>query len=72
MAQKPAPGSAPNRIDPDDPQSRARWTSELDCTEDQLREAVRAVGPRAADVELHLKGARSSTNADRVHEAGGD
>lgn len=43
---------------------------ELDCTEDQLREAVRAVGSRASDVELHLKGARSSTNADRVHEAG--
>ncbi|HYD77052.1 DUF3606 domain-containing protein [Ramlibacter sp.] len=71
MAQKHAPGAGPDRIDPDDPQSRARWTRELDCSVEQLREAVKAVGPRAADVELHLKGARSSTNADRVHDAGG-
>ncbi|WBY03914.1 DUF3606 domain-containing protein [Ramlibacter tataouinensis] len=69
MAQTNAPEAAPDRIDPNDPQSRARWTRELDCTEDQLREAVRAVGADASDVELHLKGARSSTNADRVHEA---
>lgn len=70
MAKKPASPEAADRIDPDDPPSRARWTRELDCSEAQLREAVRAVGPAAADVELHLKGARSSTNADRVHEAG--
>lgn len=70
MAQNPDPGAAPDRIDLNDPQSRARWMRELDCSEDQLREAVRAVGAKASDVELHLKGARSSTNADRVHEAG--
>lgn len=69
MAQKQSTGGTPDRVDLNDPQSLARWTRELDCTEDQLREAVRAVGPQASDVELHLKGARSSTNADRVHEA---
>lgn len=65
------PGAEPDRIDLDDPESVDRWTQELDTTQDQLRDAVRAVGPLAADVEMHLKGARSSTNADRVQETGG-
>ena len=29
------------------------------------------VGDRATDVEMHLKGTRSTTNTDRVEEAGG-
>jgi hypothetical protein len=28
------------------------------------------VGDKAADVEMHLKGVRSTTNADRVRELG--
>ena len=31
----------------------------------------RNVGDKAADVEMHLKGARSTTNSDRVRELGG-
>ena len=47
------------------------WCKKLDVTEDQLREAVAAVGDKAADVEMHLKGSHSTTNADRVRELGG-
>jgi len=66
-----APGVQPDRIDVDDPQARADWARRLDCSEDQLREAVQAVGDQAADVEMHLKGARSTSNSDRVREVGG-
>lgn len=68
MAQ---PGIEPDRIDLSDPQARAHWAKKLDASEAQLCEAVSAVGDKAADVEAHLKGARSTTNADRVKELGG-
>ncbi len=53
----PTPGVQPDRID-------------VNVSQEQLREAVAAVGDKAADVEMHLKGARSTTNADRVRELG--
>ena len=31
-----------------------------------VKEAVAAVGDLAADVEMHLKGSRSTTNSERV------
>jgi hypothetical protein len=65
------PGIDPDRIAIDDPQACAHWARKLDATEAQLREAVTAVGNKAADVEMHLKGARSTTNSDRVKELGG-
>lgn len=65
------PGVDPDRIDVNDPQACAQWSRKLDATEQQLREAVGAVGDKAADVEMHLKGTRSSTNSDRVKELGG-
>ena len=68
--QTPA-GVEPDRIDLDDEQAAAQWARKLDTTVDQLREAVGAVGDKAADVEMHLKGARSTTNSDRVKELGG-
>ena len=40
----------------------------FDTTPQQIREAVKAVGSRIADVELHLKGTRSSSNEQRVDE----
>lgn len=55
---------------PDDAQMQ-RWADEFDATVEQIREAVAAVGPRQADIELHLKGSRSSSNSDRVHDAEG-
>ena len=48
-----------------------RLADELDATPEQIEEAIAAVGPRPADIELHLKGSRSTTNADRVRDAGG-
>ena len=48
-----------------------RLADELDATPEQIEEAIAAVGPRAADNELHLKGSRSTTNSDRVRDAGG-
>lgn len=71
MNKTNAPGVEPDRINVDDAKARADWERKLNATEDQLREAVRAVGPKATDVEMHLKGARSTTNSDRVREAGG-
>ncbi|WP_162585510.1 DUF3606 domain-containing protein [Variovorax sp. RA8] len=38
----------------------------FDATPQQIRDAVKAVGSRVADVELHLKGTRSSSNEQRV------
>src|SRR5687768_6878383 len=65
------PGVEPDRIDLADEQATARWAQKLDATPEQLREAVQAVGDKAADVEMHLKGARATTNSDRVRELGG-
>lgn len=65
------PGVQPDRIDLGNEQDVARWAKKLDATPEQLREAVQAVGDKAADVEMHLKGARSTTNSDRVKELGG-
>lgn len=45
------------------------WSKKFDCTPEQLKEAVGAVGDRASDVEMHLKGSRSSSNSERVHNA---
>jgi Protein of unknown function (DUF3606) len=58
-----------DRIAIDDPADCADWEKKLDVTAAQLAEAVAAVGTLASDVELHLKGTRSITNADRVDEA---
>ncbi|MBK6005978.1 DUF3606 domain-containing protein [Ramlibacter ginsenosidimutans] len=66
-----SPGVEPDRIDVQDEQALARWAQRLDATPQQLREAVRAVGDKASDVEMHLKGSRSSSNEDRVKELGG-
>ena len=68
MATQPV--MEPDRIDMNDPAARTQWARKLDATEAQLREAVAAVGDVAADVEMHLKGSHSTTNADRMHELG--
>ena len=68
MAQ---PGAEPDRIDVNNPTACATWAKKLDSTEEQLRDAVARVGDKAADVEMHLKGSHSTTNADRVRELGG-
>jgi len=70
--QRSAPnGSEPDRIDLVSDASLTEWARKLAVTEDQLKEAVSKVGDRATDVEMHLKGSRSTTNKERVKEAGG-
>ena len=64
-------GTEPDRIDLASDASLAEWSKKLAVTEDQLKEAVSKVGDRATDVEMHLKGSRSTTNKERVKEAGG-
>ncbi|MEJ7928896.1 DUF3606 domain-containing protein [Ramlibacter sp. AN1015] len=64
-------GAQPDRIDLNDSEATAHWKRKLDCSGEQLQEAVDAVGNRATDVEAWLKGSRSTTNSDRVREAGG-
>lgn len=67
----PPPGQEPDRIDLNDSAARDHWARNLDCTPEQLRQAVQAVGDKAADVEMWLKGVHSTTNADRMRETGG-
>jgi len=57
------------RIDITRQQDLREWSRKLDVSEDQLKEAVKAVGSRASDVEDHLKGSRATTNSERTHEA---
>jgi len=45
------------------------WSKRLDVTAEQLHDAVQAVGDKVADVELYLKGSRSSSNAEKVAKA---
>lgn len=61
----------PSASSPVDDAQVLAWASEFDVTEAQVREAIAAVGPSQSDVELHLKGSRSTSNSDRVHDAGG-
>ncbi|MBL0419945.1 DUF3606 domain-containing protein [Ramlibacter sp. AW1] len=68
MKTSSPPGHEPDRIDLDDPAEADQWARRLDCSREQLREAVQAVGDRAADVEMWLKGSHSTTNADRMQE----
>jgi hypothetical protein len=65
----PPAASGAERIDVNDPRACAEWARKLDATEEELREAVTAVGDKPGDVEMHLKGVRSTTNSDRVKEA---
>jgi hypothetical protein len=45
------------------------WAKKFDATPDQIREAVKAVGDSAADVEMHLKGSHATSNADAQSRA---
>ncbi|CAM5796886.1 DUF3606 domain-containing protein [Rhizobacter fulvus] len=45
------------------------WAKKFNVTSDQIREAVKAVGDSAADVEMHLKGSHATSNADAQSQA---
>ena len=57
------------RIDVNQEDQLQAWSQKLDSTPEQIREAVQAVGEQAADVEMHLKGTRATTNADQEARA---
>ena len=63
-------GVQPDCIDVNDAAATEEWAKKLDVSAAQLREAVATVGDKAADVEMHLKGSRSTTNAERIDELG--
>jgi len=58
------------RIDLTDEAALREWARKFDATPEQLREAVEAVGDHPDDVEMHLKGSRSSSNSERVARQG--
>ena len=64
MASQTTPTPSPTA------EQKRRWAEEFDATPEQIEEAIAAVGTNQADIELHLKGSRSSSNSDRVHDAG--
>jgi len=70
MSNAQNPTASPDRIDTQSAASLVEWAGKLDVSEAQLKEAVAKVGDRATDVELHLKGSRSTTNTERVEETG--
>jgi hypothetical protein len=66
---KPESRNDAERIDINDKPGCERWAKKLNVTHEQLREAVQSVGDRAGDVEMHLKGVRSTSNDERVEQA---
>lgn len=51
------------RVVIDEPWEVRFWTREFGCTEDALRQAVRAAGPRAGAVRAYLAGHRSEISS---------
>lgn len=63
-------GIVPDRIDTSSSASVSEWAKKLQVTDMQITDAVKEVGDLATDVEMHLKGTRSTTNGERVDEVG--
>jgi Protein of unknown function (DUF3606) len=57
-------GSDRKRINVNQDYELRDWARKLDATPEQIKQAVAQVGDRAADVEMHLKGSRSTSNAE--------
>ncbi len=61
-----------DRIDLTDKAACESWVRKLNITHEQLREAVGAVGADPAEVEMHLKGSKATTNQEKTQQAGKD
>ena len=57
-------GSDRERIDIHQDYELRDWARKFNATPDQIRDAVGRVGDLASNVEMDLKGSRSTTNAD--------
>ena len=51
-------------------QEQEAWATQFAVTPEQIRDAIQAVGPGKADVEMYLKGAHTSTDQDTTRKAG--
>ncbi len=60
--------TANTRINLNDASQLATWAKKLDATSEQIRDAVKSVGDKPADVEMYLKGSRSATNSEQMTE----
>ncbi|MGE4244151.1 DUF3606 domain-containing protein [Ramlibacter sp.] len=69
MTDRQDSSKSTDRIDLNDKAACESWAKKLNVTHEQMREAVGAVGDSASDVELHLKGVRSTSNDERVEKA---
>jgi len=63
-------GQDRDRIDIHEDHELRHWSKKFDVTPEQIKEAVDAVGTRASEVELYLKGSRASSNADQEDRGG--
>ena len=70
-SKSPSAGINPDRINPHSSAEVTQWAKKLDATESQVIDAIATVGELATDVEMHLKGTRSTTNSERVDELKG-
>lgn len=62
-------GQGRTRINVNETYELQDWAKKFDATPQQIDDAVKAVGDRAADVEMHLKGSHATTNADQEARA---
>ena len=51
-------------------QEQEAWAAQFAVSIEQIRDAIRAVGPGKADVEMYLKGSHTSTDQDTTRAAG--
>jgi hypothetical protein len=70
MAQEPQGRQDGERIDVREERAVQDWAKKFDASPQQIRDAVQAVGDRADDVELYLKGSRATVSSDRVNREG--
>ncbi len=69
-SQSPSTGITPDKINTHSSAEVKEWAKTFNVTESQILDAVAAVGDLATEVEMHLKGTRSTTNNERVDEVG--
>jgi hypothetical protein len=64
MAQQSGTDTRDERIDADNDDDIRRWAQELGVSNVAIIDAVRKVGPRVADVRLHLDQTMAGGQAD--------
>jgi len=65
-------GQDRKRIDVHQDYELRDWAKKFGATPEQIKQAVQAVGTRADDVEMHLKGGRGAAGSERASSSGSD